>query len=129
MKSKTNFRVLLAVCFCHAINDMLQSLLGATYPNLKATYHLTFTQIGFVAFAYQITASLLQPLVGLGVDRESMPFSLPGGTPFTFAGLLVLCAARGYGTLIGGACILGVGSSGSLGGALRPVGAAVVVEQ
>ena len=81
------FRVLLAICFCHLLNDMLQSLLVASYPTFKAEFHLNFTQIGLVTLAYQLTASLLQPVVGLYADRRPMPFSLPAGTLFTFAGL------------------------------------------
>jgi FSR family fosmidomycin resistance protein-like MFS transporter len=149
------FGVLLAICFCHLINDMLQSLLVATYPTLKAEFHLTFTQVGLVTLAYQLTASLLQPVVGLYADRRPMPFSLPGGTLFTFAGLMVIASAQRYGTLVVGACVLGMGSSvfhpessrvarmasggrpglaqslfqvgGNAGSALGPVAAAIIV--
>ncbi len=152
---KPAFGVLLAICFCHLLNDMLQSLLAAVYPTLKADFHLSFAQIGAVTLAYQLTASLLQPLVGLYADRKPTPFSLPGGTLFTFAGLLVLSSARSYGVLVLGACVLGIGSSvfhpeasrvarmaagarpglaqslfqvgGNLGGALGPLGAVIVV--
>jgi FSR family fosmidomycin resistance protein-like MFS transporter len=134
---------------------MLQSLLAATYPVLKSQFHLSFAQIGLVTLAYQLTASLLQPVVGLYADRKPMPFSLPAGTLFTFAGLLMLSGAGNYAALVVGACILGVGSSvfhpessrvarmasggrlglaqslfqvgGNIGSALGPVGAAVVV--
>ena len=151
----TAFGVILAICSCHMINDMLQSLLAAVYPTLKAEFHLSFAQIGLVTFAYQLTASLLQPWIGLYADRKPMPFSLPGGTLFTFTGLLILSTARSYPALVVGACILGVGSSvfhpessrvarmasggrpglaqslfqvgGNIGSALGPVGAAVVV--
>ena len=108
---KPAFGVLVAICSCHLINDMLQSLLVATYPTLKAEFHLSFTQIGLVTLAYQLTASLLQPVVGLYADRKPTPFSLPGGTLFTFAGLMVIASARSYGTLLAGACVLGMGSS------------------
>jgi FSR family fosmidomycin resistance protein-like MFS transporter len=105
------FRILIAICFCHLINDMLQSLLVASYPTLKAEFHLTFAQIGLVTLAYQLTASLLQPVVGLYADRRPAPFSLAGGTLFTFAGLLVIASAPTYGTMVAGACVLGMGSS------------------
>src|SRR5271165_3883827 len=152
---KTAYGVLLSICFCHLINDMQQSLLVAVYPTLKAEFRLNFAQIGFVTFAYQVTASLLQPLVGLYADRRPSPYSLPGGALFTFAGLLILSVARSYPVLIAGACVLGVGSSvfhpessrvarmasggrpgmaqsffqvgGQIGSALGPVGAALVV--
>jgi FSR family fosmidomycin resistance protein-like MFS transporter len=155
MISKTAYRVLFSICICHLINDMLQSLLAAAYPLLKADLHLDFHQIGLVTLAYQLTASLLQPLIGVVADRRPMPYSLPGGTLFTFAGLLVLSAARSYPVLLMGACVLGVGSSvfhpeasrvarmasgerpgfaqslfqvgGNVGSALGPAGAAVVV--
>jgi FSR family fosmidomycin resistance protein-like MFS transporter len=149
------FRVLIAICFCHLINDMLQSLLVASYPTLKAEFHLTFAQIGLVTLAYQLTASLLQPVVGLYADRRPAPFSLPIGTLFTFVGLMAVASAPTYSALLIGACVLGVGSSvfhpessrvarmasggrpglaqslfqvgGNVGGALGPVAAALVV--
>jgi MFS transporter, FSR family, fosmidomycin resistance protein len=152
---KTAFGVLLSICLCHLINDMLQSLLAAVYPTLKAEFTLSFAQIGLVTLGYQITASLLQPLVGIYADRRPTPFSLPIGTLFSFAGLVVLSIAPSYATLVLGACILGVGSSvfhpessrvarmasggrpglaqslfqvgGNIGGALGPAAAAVVV--
>src|ERR1019366_1052989 len=97
--------------FCHLINDMLQSLLVATYPTLKTEFHLSFTQIGLVTLSYQLTASLLQPVVGLYADKKPAPFSLPIGTLFTFSGLMVIATAHGFRTLLGGAAVLGMGSS------------------
>jgi MFS transporter, FSR family, fosmidomycin resistance protein len=108
---RTSYGVLLSICACHAINDMIQSLLAAAYPTLKSEFNLTFGQIGVVTLAYQLTASLLQPLVGLASDRKPRPFSLPAGTLFTFVGLLQLSTARSYMGLVTGACVLGVGSS------------------
>src|ERR1700689_4156019 len=72
---RTAFGVILAICSCHLINDMLQSLLLAVYPTLKAEFHLSFAQIGLVTLAYQLTASLLQPVVGIYADRRPTPFS------------------------------------------------------
>ncbi|HSY24581.1 MAG TPA: MFS transporter, partial [Polyangiaceae bacterium] len=152
---KTAFGVLVAIGFCHLINDMLQSLLPAIYPSLKATYHLDFAQIGMVTLTYQLTASLLQPAVGLYADARPAPFSLPAGTLFTFAGIVILGEAHSYFALLIGASILGMGSSvfhpessrvarmasggrlglaqsffqvgGNVGGALGPLAAAFVV--
>jgi len=81
------------------------------YPLLKSEFQLTFGQIGLVTLTYQLTASLLQPLVGLFADRRPMPFSLPAGTLFTFTGLVVLSVAPTYAAVLVGGCILGVGSS------------------
>ncbi len=110
-ENTTVFAVILAISFCHLLNDMMQSLLPAIYPNLKADFGLTFGQIGLVTLAYQITASLLQPLVGLYADRRPTPLALPGGTLFSLAGLAVLSVAHAYPVLLVGACLLGVGSS------------------
>ena len=107
----TVFAILIAISFCHLLNDMLQSLLPAIYPNLKVQFGLSFVQVGLVTFSYQITASLLQPLVGLYADRRPTPLALPAGTLFTFGGLGVLSLAHSYGVLLVGACLLGVGSS------------------
>jgi FSR family fosmidomycin resistance protein-like MFS transporter len=107
----TVFGVILAISFCHMLNDMMQSLLPAIYPNLKADFGLTFGQIGIVSLVYQVTASLLQPLVGLYADRRPTPLALPGGTLFSLAGLVVLSLAHHYALLLIGASLLGVGSS------------------
>ena len=107
----TALGVILAISFCHCLNDMMQSLLPAIYPSLKADLGLSFGQVGLITLTYQITASLLQPLVGLYADRRPTPFALPGGTVFPLAGLAILSRAHAYPVLLVGACLLGVGSS------------------
>lgn len=108
---QTTFSIILAISFCHLLNDMMQSLLPALYPTLKLDYRLSFAQLGWISLAYQITASLLQPFVGYLADRRPAPFSLPAGTIFTASGLLVLSIADGYALLLVGASLLGMGSS------------------
>jgi FSR family fosmidomycin resistance protein-like MFS transporter len=110
-RDTTAFGVIFAISFCHLLNDMMQSLLPAIYPDLKVDFGLTFGQIGLVTLSYQITASLLQPLIGLYADRRPTPLALPGGTLFSLAGLAVLSIAHSYPVLLAGACLLGVGSS------------------
>jgi len=107
----TVFGVIAAISACHLINDMLQSLLPAIYPSLKTELGLSFSQIGLVTLVYQMTASILQPLVGLYADKRPTPLALPGGTLFSLAGLLVLSAAHSYALLLVGASLLGMGSS------------------
>jgi len=108
---RTAVGVLVAISVCHLLNDMMQSLLPAIYPNIKSALGLDFGQIGIITLVNQITASLLQPLVGLYSDRRPTPLALPGGTLFTLAGLLVLAAAHSYAMLLVGAAMIGVGSS------------------
>jgi FSR family fosmidomycin resistance protein-like MFS transporter len=107
----TVFGVLLAISFCHLLNDMMQSLLPAIYPDLKADFGLSFGQVGIVTLVYQMTASILQPLVGLYADRHPTPLALPGGTLFSLGGLVVLALTHSYPILLVGAALLGVGSS------------------
>ena len=107
----TTFSVLVALSFCHMLNDMQQSLLSAVYPILKDAYHLDFGQIGMITLAFQVTASLLQPLVGLYADRRPQPYSLSAGMSFTLVGLLVLSWAGSYPMLLIGAALVGTGSS------------------
>ena len=107
----TVFAILFAVGFCHALNDMMQSLLQAIYPNLKATFDLDFAHIGLVTFVFQVTASLLQPLVGAYTDRRAVPYALPAGMVFTFFGLIGLALAPTYPLLLAAAALVGVGSS------------------
>jgi len=108
---KTVVAVLAAISFCHLINDMLQSLLPAIYPMLKSSYALSFGQIGVLTFTYQITASLLQPLIGSYTDRKPRPYSLAVGMGFTLAGLLLLAFGPSYGVLLIAAALVGTGSS------------------
>ncbi len=107
----TVFGVIVAISFCHLLNDMMQSLLPAIYPDLKAQLGLSFSQIGLVTLVYQITASILQPMVGFYADRRPTPLALPGGTLFSLAGLMVLSVSHSYGLLLVGASLLGMGSS------------------
>ena len=110
-QQNTVFTVLFAIGFCHMSNDMMQSLLPAIYPTLKSAYSLNFAQIGMVTLVYQLTASLLQPVVGMVSDRRPMPFTLPIGMVFTLVGLLLLSSARSYLMVLTAAALIGVGSS------------------
>ena len=87
---KTVFKILLTISFCHLLNDTLQSLIPAIYPLLKNAFHLDFGQVGLIALTLQLTASILQPLVGLYTDRRPQPYSLALGMGITLAGLLAL---------------------------------------
>ena len=55
---------------------------------------LTFSQIGLITLVYQVTASILQPIIGFYADKRPTPNALPGGTLFSLAGLLVLSIAH-----------------------------------
>ena len=82
--------IIVAVSLCHMLNDIMQSLLPAIYPLLKVEFDLTFAQIGFLTLAFQITASLLQPAIGIITDKRPMPYSLPFGMGSTLIGLILL---------------------------------------
>jgi len=108
---QTVYIVIFAIAFCHMLNDMMQSLLPAIYPNLKAALDLDFAHIGLVTLTFQVTSSLLQPLVGLYTDRRAVPFALPVAMVSTFLGLLMLAFAHSYGVLLIAAALVGLGSS------------------
>lgn len=103
--------VILAVSFCHMINDVMQSLLAALYPMLKDNYRLDFWQIGLLTMAFQVTASLLQPGIGMYTDRRPLPYSLPVGMSSSLIGLFVLAIAPTYALLLAGAMLIGLGSA------------------
>lgn len=105
------FSVILAVSFCHFINDVMQSLLSALYPMLKRDYQLEFWQIGLLTMAFMATASLLQPAIGLYTDRRPMPYSLPVGMGSSMIGLVLLATAHSYPMLLLGAVCIGLGSA------------------
>lgn len=108
---RTVFPVILALAASHLLNDMIQAVLPAIYPLLKASYHLSFAQIGVLTLAFQMTASLLQPPIGLYTDRHPLPWALPCGMGFTLLGLLLLSGAGSFPALLAAAALVGVGSS------------------
>ncbi|NRO94393.1 MFS transporter [Paraburkholderia sp. NMBU_R16] len=108
---RTLYSVLGAISFSHLLNDMIQSLVLAIYPMLKANFSLSFTQVGLITLTYQITASLLQPLVGIYTDKRPQPYSLPIGMGFTLSGLLLMSIAPNFGVLLVAAALVGCGSS------------------
>ncbi len=110
-QARTTFAIILSLSFCHMLNDMMQSLVPAIYPILKASYGLDFGQVGLITLAFQFTASLLQPLVGLATDRRPMPYSLAAGMGFTLTGLLLMAHAASYPLILLAAALIGVGSS------------------
>jgi FSR family fosmidomycin resistance protein-like MFS transporter len=103
--------VLAAISFSHLLNDTVQSLVPAIYPLLKSAFALTFTQVGLMTLTLQLTASLLQPVVGLYTDRRPTPYSLVIGMGFSLVGLLLLAGAPTFPALIVAAALMGIGSS------------------
>src|SRR5947208_5747416 len=108
---KTVFKILLAISFCHLLNDTVQSLIPAIYPILRTSFHLNLGQIGLIALTSQVTASLLQPLVGLYTDRRPQPYSLAVGMGITLIGLLAFSMAPSFGTILVAAALVGIGSA------------------
>ena len=107
----TRFKVLGAISFSHFLNDMIQSLILAIYPLLKNDFKLSFAQIGLITLTFQLTASVLQPFIGMYTDRHPQPRALSIGMSFTLIGLLLLSIAPNYGTVIIAAALVGSGSS------------------
>jgi FSR family fosmidomycin resistance protein-like MFS transporter len=110
-ENRTEFTVLGAISFSHFLNDMMQSLILAIYPLLKGTFDLNFTQIGLITLTYQVTASILQPVVGFYTDKHPKPYSLAIGMSCTLIGLLALAFASNYPTVLLAAALVGTGSS------------------
>ncbi len=109
--TKAVFPILLSISFCHLLNDTVQSLIPAIYPLLKASFHLNYGQVGRIALTLQLTASLLQPVVGLYTDRRPQPYSLAVGMGITMVGLLAFAMAPTYLTILVAAAFVGIGSA------------------
>ena len=105
------FVILGAITFCHLLNDVMQALLPAIYPMLKSGFALSFGQIGLLTLIFQVTASLLQPMVGLYTDHRPQPYSLPLGMACSLLGMVTLAFAPNFAALLAGAALLGIGSS------------------
>src|SRR6202022_3731563 len=109
--SETVFVILVAASFSHLLNDTIQSLIPAIYPILKSTFALSFGQIGLMTLALMLTASLLQPLVGVYTDRRPTPYSLVIGMGVSLVGLLLLSVAGSFAVLLVAAGLMGIGSA------------------
>jgi FSR family fosmidomycin resistance protein-like MFS transporter len=105
------FPVLISLGFCHLLNDLMQSLIPAIYPILKDRLQLDYGQIGMITLAFMLTASLLQPTIGLYTDRRPLPFSLAVGMGGTLLGLVLLAVADGYYSVMIAAALVGTGSA------------------
>jgi MFS transporter, FSR family, fosmidomycin resistance protein len=100
-----------AVALGHLLNDLMQSLIPAIYPILKADLALSFAQIGLITLVFQGTASILQPLVGLLTDRRPLPYALAAGMASTGTGLVLLAHGGSYGAVLLAVALIGLGSS------------------
>ncbi|HVV46118.1 MAG TPA: MFS transporter [Bryobacteraceae bacterium] len=105
------FPILVSISFCHLLNDLIQSLLPAIYPILKTSYHLDFGQVGMITLCNQLTASILQPVVGHAMDKRPAPYSLSVGMGCMFFGLFLLAYAPLYGMILLAASLTGIGSA------------------
>jgi FSR family fosmidomycin resistance protein-like MFS transporter len=103
--------ILIAISLSHLLNDTIQALLPSIYPLLKDSYHLDFGQIGLITLTFQMTASILQPVVGWFTDRRPLPYSLAGGMTCTLAGLVLLSRADSFALILVAAGVIGLGSS------------------
>ncbi len=108
---QTVFPILFAISFSHLLNDTIQSIIPAIYPQLKDAFSLNFVQIGLITLTFQLTASLLQPLVGLYTDKKPQPFSLATGMAFTLTGLVLLASVESFHGVLLSVGLIGVGSS------------------
>ncbi|WP_309640465.1 MFS transporter [Flavobacterium sp.] len=109
--SKTLFSVLFAISFAHLLNDLIQAIIPSVYPILKENYNLSFTQIGLITFAFQFSASILQPFVGYYTDKHPKPFSQIYGMVFSLMGIICLSFADSFYWILISVCLIGTGSA------------------
>ena len=151
----TFVRLLVVLGICHLLNDLIQALIPAIYPILRAEFALDLVQIGMITMTFQIAGSLFQPLVGLYTDRRPLPYSAAVGMGFTLTGITALAFAPSYAMVLASVACIGIGSSifhpeatrmaryaaqgraglaqgifqvgGQVGGAVAPLAAALVI--
>ena len=155
IRTKTYLSLLLILSSTHLLNDLMQSLIPASYPIIKEKYLLDFVQIGVITLTFQVAGAFLQPVIGMMTDRHAAPYSPVVGMMFTFSGLVSLAFAQSYETILVSVALIGIGSSifhpeatrmaryaagrrqglaqgifqvgGHMGGALGPIFAAIII--
>lgn len=109
--TKTVYPILITLCAAHFINDLLQIVLQSAFPEFKANYDLSYLQIGIITLVFQLSSSILQPIVGNYTDKHPLPYSFAIGMSFTLCGIVLLSLANGYGMILISAALIGIGSS------------------
>ena len=107
----TVYTVLFTISLSHLLNDLMQSVIPSIYPMIKEKYNFSFTQIGIITLAFQLTASILQPFVGAYTDKKSKPFSLVLAMTFSLVGIIALSFATGFASFLVAVSLIGLGSS------------------
>lgn len=110
-RSGTYLTVLMVLGLTHLLNDLMQSLIPASYPILKEAYDLDFVQIGLITLTFQIAGALLQPVIGMVTDKHPAPYSPVVGMMFTLSGLVSLAFAHSYAVVLVSVALIGIGSS------------------
>lgn len=110
-QSKTSYSILLAIALAHLSNDMIQAIIPASYPLLKENFHLSFAQIGVITFCFQLSSSLLQPIVGAYTDKHPKPYSQLIGMMFSIIGVIALAYSNNYYSVLFSVTMVGIGSS------------------
>jgi FSR family fosmidomycin resistance protein-like MFS transporter len=111
LAQKTVYSILFSISFAHLLNDLIQAIIPSIYPILKQNYNLSFSQIGLITFAFQLTASLFQPFVGYYTDKYPKPFSQIYGMLFSMAGVISIAFANNFYWILLSVMLIGTGSS------------------
>jgi FSR family fosmidomycin resistance protein-like MFS transporter len=110
-QTKTSYSILIAIAIAHLSNDMIQAIIPASYPLLKENFHLSFAQIGVITFCFQLSSSLLQPIVGAYTDKNPKPYSQIFAMFFSIIGIIALAYSNNYYSVLFSVTMVGIGSS------------------
>ena len=108
---KTVFSILFAISFAHLLNDLIQAIIPSVYPILKQKFGLSFSEIGLITFAFQLTSSIFQPFIGYYTDKKPNPFSQVYGMLFSLAGIISVAFADNFPWIVGSVMLIGIGSA------------------
>ena len=110
-KQQTNYLIIILISLSHCLNDLLQGILPSIYPSLKQEFALSMAQVGLITFCYQVSASILQPLVGAYTDKHPKPYAQVVGMAFSALGIGLLSWANSYALVLFSVILVGIGSS------------------
>jgi FSR family fosmidomycin resistance protein-like MFS transporter len=111
LNTPTIYRIIFAISLGHLMNDSMQAVVPAIFPILEQSMNLSYTQVGWIAFALNMTSSIMQPVFGFYTDKKPSPFLLPLGMLSSMLGMIGIAFAPNFYFVLLSVLFIGLGSA------------------